>query len=129
MSGYLMRECLQGDTGSMERPMGSAVVASSSVQPAGHGRGARGAASSSGTQNHTYALVDRQNLEVSPDEVTGIISVFSHNVYALINLDPTLSYVSPLIAAKFERTPELLVIPFEVYAPVGEFIIVKKNRS
>uniref|UniRef100_M1DGR7 Gag-pol polyprotein n=1 Tax=Solanum tuberosum TaxID=4113 RepID=M1DGR7_SOLTU len=36
----------------------------------GRGREARGAASSSGVQNRTYALGDRQNLEASPDMVT-----------------------------------------------------------
>ncbi|KAH0765074.1 hypothetical protein KY285_000945 [Solanum tuberosum] len=35
--------------------------------PSCRGRGARGAASSSGVQNRTYALKDRQNLEASPD--------------------------------------------------------------
>ena len=96
----------------MVRPAGSTVASSSSVpslgrgvQPIGRGRGARGAASSSGTQNRIYAIADRQNSEASPDVVTGILSIFSHNVYALIDLGSTLSYVTPLIAEKFERTP------------------------
>ncbi|XP_049391587.1 uncharacterized protein LOC125856027 [Solanum stenotomum] len=68
------------------------------------GRGVRGAASSCGVQNRTYALGNRQNLEASPDVVTGTLSIFSHIVYALIDPRSTLSYVTPLIAAKFKRT-------------------------
>ena len=88
--------------------------------------GARGAASSSGTQNRTYALVDRQNSEASPDVVTGTLSIFSYNVYALIDPGSTLSYVTPLIAVKFERTPKLLIKSIEVSTPVGKYIVVKR---
>jgi len=94
--------------------------------PTGRGRGARGAASSSGVQNRTYALGDRQNLEASPDVVTGTLSIFSHIVYVLIDPGSTLSYVTPLIAEKFKRTPELLVKPFEVSTPIGESIIARR---
>ena len=113
--------------------MGSTVTSSSSVpslgrgvQPIGRGRGSRGEASSSGTQNRTYALVDRQNSEASPDVVTGILSVLSHPVYALIDPGSTLSYVTSLVAEKFNRTPEFLVKSFEVSTPVGESIIAKR---
>ena len=64
----------------------------------GRGRRARGATSSSGGQNHIYALGDRQNLEASPDVGTGTLPFFSHIVYALIDLGSTLSYVTSLIA-------------------------------
>ena len=80
----------------------------------GHVRGDRGATSSSGAQNHTYALADRQNLEASPDVVTGTLSIFLYDVYALIDPGSTLSYVTPLVSGKFERIPELLVKPFKV---------------
>ncbi|KAH0641960.1 hypothetical protein KY290_033563 [Solanum tuberosum] len=94
--------------------------------PSGRGRGARGAASSSGVQNRTYALGDRQNLEASSDVVTGTLSIFSHNVYVLIDPRSTLSYVTPLITKKFKRTPELLVKPLEVSTPIGESIIARR---
>ena len=61
-------------------------------------RRARGATSSIGGQNRVYALGDRQNLEVSPDVVTGTLPFFSHIIYALIDLGSTLSYVTSLIA-------------------------------
>ncbi|KAH0700890.1 hypothetical protein KY284_015105 [Solanum tuberosum] len=53
----------------------------------------------------------------------GTLSIFSHNVYVLIDPGSTLSYVTPLIAEKFKRTPELLVKPFEVSTSIGESII------
>ncbi|XP_049357897.1 uncharacterized protein LOC125822529 [Solanum verrucosum] len=118
----------------MAQPAGSIVASSSSVpslgrgaqMPAGRGRGVRGASSFSGVQNRTYALGNRQNLEASPDVVTGTLSILSHIVYVLIDPGSTLSYVTPLIAAKFKRTPELLVKPIEVSTPIGESIIVRR---
>ena len=62
----------------------------------GHGRGVKGATSSSGVQNRTYALVDRQNSEASPYVVTGTLTIFSHNVYALIDPGSTLPYATLL---------------------------------
>ena len=93
--------------------------------PTGRGKRARGVASSSGVQNRTYALGDRQNLKASPDVVIGTLSIFSHIVYVLIDPGCTLSYVTPLIAEKFKRTPELLVKPFEVSTPIGDSIIAR----
>ncbi|CAN4096860.1 unnamed protein product [Withania somnifera] len=58
----------------MARPTGSSIASSSSVPslgrgqqvPTSRGRGAKGAASSSGIQNRTYALASRRDLETSP---------------------------------------------------------------
>ena len=74
--------------------------------PTGHGRGSRREASFSGGQNPIYALGDRKNSRASPDVVTSTLSIFSRIVDALINPGSTLSYVTPLIAAKLKRTPE-----------------------
>ena len=133
MSGHMMRECPRRGIGGMARPTGSFVASSSSMpysgrgaQPMGHVRGDRRATSSNGAQNRTYALADRQNLEASPDVVTSMLSSFSFDVYALIDPGSTLSYVTPLVAGKFERIPELLVNPFEVSTSVGESIIARR---
>uniref|UniRef100_M1DMG3 Gag-pol polyprotein n=1 Tax=Solanum tuberosum TaxID=4113 RepID=M1DMG3_SOLTU len=119
--------------GGVAQPTRSVAASSSSTpslgrgqMPTGRGRGARGAASSSGDQNRTYALGDRQNLEASPYVVTCTLSMFSHIVYGLIDPGSTLSYVTPLIAEKFKRTPKLLVKPFEVSTPIGESIIARR---
>ena len=58
--------------------------------------------------------------------VTSTLSVFSYIVYALSDLGPTISYVTPLIAKKFQRTPELLVKPFEVFKQIGESFKAKR---
>ena len=63
------------------------------------GRGSRGAASSSGTQDQMYTLADPRNVESSPDADTGTLLVFLHKVNALIDPGSILSYVPPLIVA------------------------------
>ncbi|KAH0759851.1 hypothetical protein KY290_023344 [Solanum tuberosum] len=76
-----MRDCPKRRMDDIAQPAGSAVASSSSVPslgrgqqvPTGHGRGVRGAASSSGVQNRTYALGSRQNLEASHDVVTEMV--------------------------------------------------------
>ncbi|CAN4106298.1 unnamed protein product [Withania somnifera] len=129
-----MRDRPRRGTGDMARPTGSAIASSSSVPslgggrqaPTGRGRGSKGAASSSGIQNRTYALASRRDLETSPDVVTSTLSIFSHNVNTLIDPGSTLSYVTPLVAGKFKRTPELLHRPLEVATPTGESIIARR---
>lgn len=71
-----------------------------------------------------YALADQQDSEASPDVVVGILSIFSNDVYALIDPGATLSYVTPFIAKKLEVRPELLHEQFVVSTPVGESVLV-----
>ncbi|XP_070017466.1 uncharacterized protein [Nicotiana sylvestris] len=92
---------------------------------AGRGRGRVGTSGSRGQQNRIYALSSRQDLESSPDVVTGILSVFSIDMYALIDPGSTLSYISPFIASKWDREPELLHKSFEVSTPMGESVVVR----
>ncbi|KAH0706063.1 hypothetical protein KY285_010594 [Solanum tuberosum] len=130
---HMMRNCLHRGVGGVAQATRSVVASSSSApslgrgqMPTGRGRGARAAASSSGVQNRTYALGHRQNLIASLDVVTGTLSIFSHIIYVLIDPGSTLSYVTPLIAEKFKRTPELVVKPFEVSTPIGDSIIARR---
>lgn len=63
--------------------------------------------SSSGDgQNRIYAIAGRQDSWSSPDVVTSILYVSSHDVYVLIHLGSTLSYVTPFVAGKFGVEPE-----------------------
>ncbi|XP_070003061.1 uncharacterized protein [Nicotiana sylvestris] len=64
----------------------------------------------------------RQTVEASPDVVTGILTIQSHDVYALIDPSSTLSYVTPFVAMGFEIKPDQLHEPFLVSTPVGESI-------
>ncbi|XP_070046620.1 uncharacterized protein [Nicotiana tomentosiformis] len=128
-----MRDCPTRHDASIAQLAGSVAGLSSSVRPPGQGsqapisrgRGRGGAFSSSGPHNRIYALVGRQDQESSPYVVTGILSVFSYDVYALIDPGSTLSYVTLLVASKFGIKLEYIK-PFEVSTPVGDSIIAKR---
>ncbi|XP_070018334.1 uncharacterized protein [Nicotiana sylvestris] len=64
----------------------------------------------------------RQTVEASPDVVTGILTVQSYDVYALIDPSSTLSYVTPFVAMEFGIEPDQLHEPFSVSTLVGESI-------
>lgn len=130
----MMRDCPNREDGGMAQPTGSVSGSSSSVRPptrgfqqaTGRGRGRGALPSSSGAQNRTYALVGRQDLESSQDVVTGILSVFSYDVYALIDPGSTLSYVTPFVANKFGVEPELISKPLAVSTPIGDSVIARR---
>ena len=71
-------------------------------------------------KNHFYALRSRGEQETSPDVVTGMLKVFSIDVYVLLDPSPTLSFVTPLVDKKFEILHNILHEPFLVSTPVGE---------
>ncbi|XP_070017574.1 uncharacterized protein [Nicotiana sylvestris] len=118
----------------MAQPTGSVSGSSSSVRPpargfqqlTGRSRGRGAVPSSSGAQNRTYALVGRQDFESSSDVVTGILSVFSYDVYALIDLGSTLLYVTPFVANKFGFEPELISKPLVASTPIRDFVIARR---
>ncbi|XP_070017470.1 uncharacterized protein [Nicotiana sylvestris] len=64
----------------------------------------------------------RQTIEASPDVVIGILTVQSHDIYALIDPGSTFSYVTPFVAMEFGIEPDQLHEPFSVSTPVGESI-------
>ncbi|XP_060197284.1 uncharacterized protein LOC132626435 [Lycium barbarum] len=128
LQGHTMRECrFGGGSDSAAQPTGSVAGSSSSVAmrpmgqgiptPAGRGRGRGRVSSSSGPSNRIYALASRQDQAASPNVVTGILSIFSRDVYALIDPGSTLSYIYPFVASKIGIKPEFIE-PFEVATPV-----------
>ena len=58
--------------------------------------------------------------------MTDMLKVFSLDVYALLDPGATLSFVTPLVAKKFETLPDILHEPFIVSIPVGESIVAKR---
>ena len=76
--------------------------------------------------NCFYSLRLRGEQESSPDVVTCILQVFSIDVYGLIDLGATLSFVTPLIARKFEILSGILNEPFLITTMVGESVVVKR---
>ena len=49
-----------------------------------------------------------------------MLKVFSIDVYALLDPGATLSFVTPLVAKKFDILPDILHEHFLVSTPVGE---------
>ena len=127
-----MRDCPSRYGRGGVQPTGSAA-GSSSVRPvgqtpqisAGRGRGRGGASTSGATQPRMYALAGRQDLESSPDVVTGTLSISSRDVYALIDPGSTFSYITPYVAGCIGVKPEPIK-PFEVSTPVGDPVIARQ---
>ncbi|XP_070047254.1 uncharacterized protein [Nicotiana tomentosiformis] len=135
LRGHIQREyrsSCQGVGRGTAYPSSYAVATSSAPppargRPAPVGRGAtRGGAQSSGVPSRFYAMSGRQNAEASPDVVTGILIVQTHDVYALIYLGSTLSCVTPFVAMEFGIEPEQLPESFSVYSPFGESILAAR---
>ncbi|XP_070029151.1 uncharacterized protein [Nicotiana sylvestris] len=135
MSGHIQRQyrvSRQGvGRGTTQSSSPAAATSSASyparVTPAPAGRGAaRGSVQSSGGPSQFYAMSGCQTVETSPDVVTGILTVQSHDVYALIDPDSTLSYVTPFVAIEFGIEPDQLHEPFLVSTLVGESIMVAR---
>jgi len=77
-------------------------------------------------KNHFYAFQSRSDQEGSLDLVTGMLQVFSINVYALLDPGATLSFVTPLVAMKFDVLPVELQEPFSVCTPIGNSVVARK---
>ncbi|XP_070023103.1 uncharacterized protein [Nicotiana sylvestris] len=89
------------------------------------GRGAAKSSNAGSGRNRLYALAGRQDTEARGDIVTGMLTIFTFDVYAPIDLGSTLSYVTLHITKKFGIKPEKLCEPFEVSTPVGESVIAR----
>ena len=78
-----------------------------------------------------YVLQARQDHEDSPDVVTITLRVFNLDVYALLDPQATLSFVTFYIAVNFNVSPETLSEPFSVSTPVSHDPIIARrvNRN
>ncbi|XP_070047223.1 uncharacterized protein [Nicotiana tomentosiformis] len=56
----------------------------------------------------------------------GILTICSHDAYALIDPGSNLSYITPFVVGKFGIVPEILNDPFVVSTLVGEPIIARR---
>ncbi|XP_015170733.1 uncharacterized protein [Solanum tuberosum] len=134
-TGHFITRCPRLSRGVLAQPSGSTATSSPSVRAPrpgpqstqGHGRGrGEGDTGSSGGQNLFYALTGRQDSEASPDVVTGILTISSQAVYALIDPVSTISYITPFIASKIDKKSELLPQPVEVSTPIGDSILASR---
>ncbi|XP_075101689.1 uncharacterized protein LOC142177123 [Nicotiana tabacum] len=108
---------------------GNVAQSTNSIAPqnsqAQQGCGASKSSNAGGGQNRLYALAGRQDTEARGDVVTKMLTVFTFDVYALMNPGSTLSYVTPYISKKFGIEPKKLCEPFEVSTPIGESVIAR----
>ena len=58
--------------------------------------------------------------------VTGTLHVFSFLVYPLLDQKYTLSFVTPLVASKYDMLSEILHESFVVSTPLGDSIRVER---
>ncbi|WMV45072.1 hypothetical protein MTR67_038457 [Solanum verrucosum] len=98
-SGHTMRDCLAFAT--KERDNRKA-------QPSGSGLGAP-------RQNRFYAFHTQQDHKGSLDVVTDMLEVFHFDVYALLDLGVTLSFVTYYVAMRFDIGLEILSNSFSIY--------------
>ena len=77
-------------------------------------------------KNHFYTIQSRSDQESSRDVVTGMLKLFSFDVYGLLDRGATLSFVTPHVAMKFEILPDILDETFLVSNTVGASVVVNK---
>lgn len=75
----------------------------------------RGATSGTGDgENHLYVITRHQDQENSPDVVTGMIKVFSFDVYTLLIQGANLFFVTPYVGMVFDGLHEKILESFSV---------------
>ena len=80
-----------------------------------------------GRANCIYGITIHQEQENSLDVVTGMIKVFTYDVYALLDPEVSLSFVTPYVAMNFDVFCEQLFETFSVSTPVGESILGERT--
>ena len=95
-------------------------------QDKGSGQAQASGSTDAPNKNLFYALHSRGEQETSPDVVTGMLKVFFLDVHVLLDVGATLSFITPLVAKKFEIFPDILHEPFIVSTPVDEQVVEKE---
>ena len=88
-------------------------------QDKGSGQAQASCSNEASKKNRFDALPSRGEQETSLDVVTGMLKVFYIDLYALLDPGATLSFVTPLVAKKFDSLPDILCEPFIVSTPMG----------
>lgn len=58
--------------------------------------------------NHFYGLPSRNDQDISQDMVIGMLKLLSFEVYALLDPGAMFSFMTPLVAVKFDLQPYIL---------------------
>lgn len=67
-----------------------------------------------GGLNRLYSLSNCQEVEATPNIVTGTLQIFSRDVYVFLDPGSTLSYVTPYVFVSFRFEPEVILKPLLV---------------
>ena len=73
-----------------------------------------------------YALHSRGEQEESPNVITSMLLVFSIDVYDLLDLGVTMSFVTSLVAGMLDILLDIFIEPFLVTKSMGDFVVVKR---
>lgn len=78
-------------------------------------------------QNLFYCLRFMGDQETSPVVMTGISNVFSIDVFALLDHESTLYFVTPFVASKIDILLNVLNEKFMVTTSVGDLVVPKRG--
>lgn len=76
--------------------------------------------------SYLYAIGGHHDQENSQDVDNGMLQVFSFDIYALLDLSATLSFVTPHVITMLDFFSQCLLEPFSMFVPVGKSILVEK---
>lgn len=57
--------------------------------------------------------------------VSGILQAFHFDVYALLNMGTTLSFITPYVVMQFDVSPKILSKPLSFFIHVSESVLAK----
>lgn len=90
------------------------IFASTSIFGTGAGR------------NCLYTFATHQDFEASPDVVMGMLRLFSHNLYCLLDPGSILSCVNLYMVVHLDCGPESLLVSFSISTSVEDSVIARK---
>ena len=99
----------------------------------GHGRGAGGRGSTlifqiqSGTRTQAWVFtITQQEADASPDVITGMISVYDHDAYALVDPGATHSFISVPFTERHQIESQPIDGRMVVFIPNGDTMISER---
>ena len=107
--GHFMKECPKNWQGNGNQ---GNKAQSSSVAPPGRAAPREATSVTGGGANRLYAITSRQDQENSPDVVTGMVKVFTLDVYALLGPGASLSVLTHYVANNCDVLHEKLCETF-----------------
>ena len=122
-----------GTSGPSQAGRGGSGRGSSTTSGRGRGRGAGGRGSTPigqiqiGTRSQAWVFsVTQQEADVSPDVITGMISVYDHDAYALVDPGATHSFISVPFTERYQIESQPIDGHMVVFVPNGDIMISER---